>query len=232
MSVQAYKIKALMKKDVKDIRRNSSAVLMATLSMFFTLLYRFLNLGGEQLPAEFVLSTGVLMNISMLPLSVIAMLIAEEKEKNTLRTLMLNNVSAGEFLISKAAIVLLIAEVVNTLCYLFAQATIPFVTFLSVTVLACVCMLFFGATIGIISKNQMSTGVITAPMTMLMLLPAILGMVDEGIASVARFTPTFSMLQLLFGQGSAVFSLLMIIGWTAAAGVLFSVIYARKRLDS
>ena len=232
MSVQAYKIKALMKKDVKDIRRNSSAILMATLSVFFTILYRFLNLGGEQLPIEFVLSIGVLMNISMLPLSVIAMIIAEEKEKNTLRTLMLNNVSAGEFLISKALIVLVIAEAVNVLCFIFTQAPIPFGTFLGVTVLTCVCMLLFGATVGVISKNQMSTGVMTAPLAMLMLMPAIFGMADESIQSVARFTPTFSMLQLLFGEGNALFNIAVIVVWTVAAAALFTVIYARKRLDS
>lgn len=232
MSVQAYKIKALMKKDFKDIRRNSSAILMAALSLFFTVLYRFLNLGGEQLPVEFVLSIGVLMNISMMPIAVMAMFIAEEKDKNTLRTLMLSNVSAVEFLLSKAAVVLLVTESVNILSYIFTQGPFPFGTYLAVTMLASVCMLFFGATVGVLCKNQMSTGVLSSPLAMLMLMPAIFGQVDKSIAGFARFIPTYAMLQLILNEGNQLFSVLVIVVWTILAAALFSVIYAKKRLDT
>lgn len=232
MSIQAYKIGALLKKDIKDIRHNSSAVLMATMPLFFTVLYRFMNLGGEQLPVEFVLSLGVLMNVSMLPISVMAMIIAEEKEKNTLRTLMLSNVSAGEFLISKAIIILCVAELVNILCFVITGAPFQLATFIPITLLTCICMLAFGATVGISSKNQMSTGVTATPITMLMLLPAIFGQVDEGIAKIARFTPSFAMLELLIGESSKLFSLLVILVWIIVAVTLFVMTYAKKRLDT
>lgn len=46
--------------------------------------------------------------------------IAEEKEKHTLRTLMLANVSAGEVAISKGAVALASVVCVSTACFFIA----------------------------------------------------------------------------------------------------------------
>lgn len=232
MNIQLYKIIALCKKDIKDLRRNSSVVLMACLSLFFTVLYRFMNLGGEQLPAEFVLSIGVLMNISMLPIAVMSMIIAEEKEKFTLRTLMLSNVSAMDFLVSKAIVIFVLSQSVSVISYMVVGSIFPFGTFFGITALTCVCMLLFGAIVGIISKNQMSTGVASTPLTMIMLIPAIFGQADEEIAKIAQFIPTYAMLELFKGTDRSVFYLLVIACWIIIAAVLFTVVYQKKRLDA
>ena len=48
--------------------------------------------------------------------------IAEEKEKHTLRTLMLANISAGQIIISRAFISLVMVLVVATACFFIADA--------------------------------------------------------------------------------------------------------------
>lgn len=232
MNVQSYKVIALIKKDVKDLRRNSSFILMACLSIFFTALYRFMKLGGEQMPADFVLGIGILMTLSMLPISITAMIIAEEKEKYTLRTLMLSNVSATEFLLSKAIVVFVLTQVVCIISYFIVGGLYPFATFFGVTAITAICLLLLGAIVGIVSKNQMSTGVMASPLAMLMLMPAIFGQADESIAKFSQFIPTYAMLELLQGTDRTVFYLIVIFSWIVFAAVLFSVVYKKKRLDA
>lgn len=60
---------------------------------------------------------GVMMNLCLTPLSVLGMMIAEEKEKNTMRTLMLCNVTGGEFLAAKTLAVLAGTLLVDTVLF-------------------------------------------------------------------------------------------------------------------
>ncbi len=232
MSLSAHKIKALFQKDIKDALKNSQSMIMVVLPILFTLLYRYISLGGEHMDQSFVMATGLLMNLSLIPISAMSMMIAEEKEKNTLRTLMLSNVSAGEFLISKALVIYLITQSVGLVIYFLSGAgAVSFIRFFFGTSFTCLCLMFFGAIIGIVSKNQMATGTMSAPFAMLLLIPAIFGQVDEGFAKYARFTPTYAMLQILGKEGSLWFPLAVLLAWAILAALLFSVIYRKKRLD-
>ncbi len=232
MSISAHKIKALFRKDIKDIFKNSQSLLMILLPIVFTLLYRYISLGGEHMDQSFVMATGLLMNLSLVPISAMSMMIAEEKEKNTLRTLMLSNVSAGEFLISKALVIYLITQFVSLIIYFLSGASaISFVRFFFGTSFTCLCLMLFGSIIGILSKNQMTTGTMSAPFALILLIPAIFGQVDEGFAKYARFTPTFAMLEILGSEGSIWFPLAVLLVWAAIAALLFTVIYRKKRLD-
>ncbi len=232
MSFSAHKISALFRKDLRDTTKNPNVLFLFLLPVLFTALYRYMNLGGEHMDPQFVMALGLLMALSLVPISCMSMMIAEEKEKNTLRTLMLSNVSAGEFLFSKSLLIYLISQAVNLLIFLLTNTGFEgFARFFLVTTCTCVCMMLFGASIGIISRNQMSTGMLSAPFMLVMLMPAIFGQVDEGIASVARFTPTYATLELIGGAGGLAFNLAVILGWAVLAAALFGVVYRRKRLD-
>ena len=113
MNIQAYKVAALFRKDWKDTLKNGNFLLLCILPLGLSALYTFIDFGGFRMEPLFVLSIGLLMNLSLLPLSATSMMIAEEKEKYTLRTLMLSNVSATEFLLSKALVVFLLMQIVN-----------------------------------------------------------------------------------------------------------------------
>ena len=107
MKIQLRKVIALFKKDMKDTSKNVNVMILLVLPLLFTFLYQFIDLGGEGMPKEFILFISVLMNLCLVPVSFLSMIIAEEKEKNTLRTLMLSNVSAGDFLLSKSLVTFL-----------------------------------------------------------------------------------------------------------------------------
>ena len=172
MNIQAYKVAALFRKDWKDTLKNGNCLLLCILPLGMSALYTFLDFDGFQLDRLFVLSIGLLMNLSLLPLSATSMMIAEEKEKHTLRTLMLSNVSAVEFLLSKALVIFLLMQAVNLGVYAMVGRVVPLPYFLLVTTCAAPCGILLGALIGLVAKNQMSTGMFSAPLALLLMLPA------------------------------------------------------------
>ena len=79
-------LRTLFVKDIVDMFKNPNVLLMLALPLIFIVIYQFVDLGMS--PA-YLLMLGVMMNLCLTPLSVLGMMIAEEKEKNTMRTLML-----------------------------------------------------------------------------------------------------------------------------------------------
>ena len=240
MKVHARKIATLFKKDFRDTSKNMNVMILLLLPPFFALLYSLVDFGGMYLDSRFVLLLTVLMNVSLVPVSFLATIIAEEKEKNTLRTLMLSNVTAGEFLLSKALLTFLYMQAVNVILYFLTRQPADGVgRFLLVTSLSCICVILIGACMGMIAKDQMSTGVISVPFSMLLLLPPMFGQMNESVARFARFIPSDAMIKLIFGgdtgggwMETALFQVVVIALWTIAAGIVFTLIFRRKQLDN
>lgn len=168
MMTRLQKTRILFLKDWKDTLKNGNGMILAVLPLFFTLLYRMLPIDGMPMPREFISLIGVLMNLALVPVALLSMMIAEEKEKNTLRTLMLSNVGAVEFLTSKCLVVLVLLSVVNlAVFFLTGMALSALPLFLLVTTLTALCLMFLGAVIGLLCKNQMSTGTLASPVALL-----------------------------------------------------------------
>ena len=93
-------------------------IIMPIFSLGFTflmkLVYRAVTEGAFDLSA-YALSLGVLMNILMEGVYCTAAALAEEKEKNTLRTLMTSSVNGLEFFLGSLIPVVLMSSVVNVL---------------------------------------------------------------------------------------------------------------------
>ena len=92
---------------------------------------------------------------------------------------------------------------------------------------------------GIIAKDQMSTGVISVPFMMLFLLPPVFGQMNDSIARFACFIPSDAMMKLIFSGSGAEgwmtatwFQVLVIAVWTVAAALVFGYVFQRKQLDN
>ena len=121
---------------------------------------------------SFVIVMCIIMTISIVPLNVLANMVAEEKEKHTLRSLMLANVSATDFLLSKAFVALVLMLIDGILIFLVCQEPMEyFGYFLIFYVLSSLSVLFFGALVGLLSKDQMSAGTLSSPLMILLMLP-------------------------------------------------------------
>ena len=241
MKLSARKIKALFSKDLKDSLKNTNAIIMVALPLLFCILYSFMGIGGEELGPSFVLFISVQMNLCMVPIAFLSLIIAEEKEKNTLRTLMLANVSAGDFMLSKALVAFLYMELVNLLCFVITKSALSLLpAFLLITALSGFSIILIGALLGILAQNQMSAGTLTVPVMLLLLLPSLFSAMNAFFAAIAKWTPTYDMMQLFFGQmqgeslvsSNSLFQIGVIVGWTVLAAAAFVLVYRKRRLDN
>ena len=157
-------------------------IIMPIFSLGFTflmkLVYRAVTEGAFDLSA-YALSLGVLMNILMEGVYCTAAALAEEKEKNTLRTLMTSSVNGLEFFLGSLIPVVLMSSVVNVLCTFIAGFDMePFqwISFLAITVACSSISAVIGMIFGIFAKTQVSASTITTPALLIfMMIPMFSG---------------------------------------------------------
>ncbi len=160
-------------------------IIMPAFSLGFTLLMKVIYgaaAQGEFNTNVYALTLGVLMNICMEGVYCTAAALAEEKEKNTLRTLMTSSVNGLEFFIGSLIPVVLMSTVVNVLCIFIAgfdMGILQWAAFLAVTVACSAISAVIGMIFGIYTKTQVSAGTITTPaLLILMMIPLFRGFND------------------------------------------------------
>jgi ABC-type Na+ efflux pump permease subunit len=122
----------------------------------------------ENMPEHFFVKLFAVMFVGMAPLTCMSAIISEEKEKNTLRALMMSNVKPFEYLIGVGAyvfIMCIIGAVVFAVCGGYeGKDLLVFMTVMGAGILLSA---LTGAVIGVFSKNQMSATSITIPVMMI-----------------------------------------------------------------
>lgn len=176
----------IFKKQLKDTFKNKTVLIQFIMFPVLTLVMNCaIQING--MPKNFFVSLFAVMYIGMAPLSSIAAIIAEEKEKNTLRLMLMSNVKPHEYLIG-------IGSYVWTACMLgavviCAAGSYTFrerVIFMVVMTIGILASLLAGAAIGTWSKTQMMATSITLPVMMVFSFMPMLSMFNTTIADVAR----------------------------------------------
>ncbi|WP_438433474.1 ABC transporter permease [Gorillibacterium sp. sgz500922] len=190
MEFTARHVRALLKKELKDFGKNLNVLFMCVLPLFFAWLYSMIY--DDSFPKADLLAMCVGMSLTLVTCFVIAMLIAEEKEKQTLRTLMLSAVSPLEFFLGKGLFTLLTSTILNTLIF-FIVGVEPRVYgwFLLATVLVSLSMVAVGAIIGLIAPNQMATGVVGMPILLIFFLIPMFADLNATMGKIAWLLPNY-----------------------------------------
>ena len=89
---------AIFKKQLKDTLQNKTVLIQFIMFPLLTLIMNH-TITLEGMPENFFVNLFATMYIGMAPLTSIAAVISEEKEKNTLRVLMMSNVKPYEYLL-------------------------------------------------------------------------------------------------------------------------------------
>lgn len=243
MNSSLKKYGVLCKKDLNDYLKNPSislSVAIPILFIFFLKMVRTQTEGNAEELSRLLLNFGTLMNISMSGVIVISTSIAEEKEKFTLRTLMLSNISSGEFLAAKITIGLLLTMVGNVLVFFLSGTSLERLGYyLPLVLLGSLSACMISALVGILSRDQMTCGAYQVPVMLLLLVPPFFGEMNSGVRAVAKITPLNPMMKLyyrgtegqLFSPGSAG-DFLILIAWILLGTVLFALVYKKKGLDN
>ncbi|WP_395019301.1 ABC transporter permease [Robinsoniella peoriensis] len=142
----------------------------------------------EGMPENYFISLFATMYIGMAPLTAMAAIISEEKERGTLRVLLMSNVKAGEYLIGTGGYVLMICS----LGALFFGIPGDFqgadrVGFVQAMCAGILISLLLGAAIGVKSKGQMAATSRAVPAMMALSFLPILASFNDKVAMVSKY---------------------------------------------
>ncbi len=190
------RITAVFLKEIEDIRRNPNILVLYALPVLLTLLWNNIMPG---MPPGMGLSFGLLFLVVMVGMYVPSMMIAEEKEKKTIEVLLLSPATPAEVIIGKGFLTLLSIILVAIFLMLITGFQLQgLFTILLATVLTSIFAIFVGMIVGLLAKNQMSTGVVGMPVYLLLLIiPQVAEMAPGAVQILAGFLPTYHYLLIL-----------------------------------
>ncbi|WP_049538412.1 ABC transporter permease [Streptococcus pseudopneumoniae] len=202
----------------------SNSTLLATLLMPFglTVLYNeFLNKSGEL--SMFLLSMSLTMVLSMGSGYMVSIMMAEDKEKRNLKSLILSGVTATEYTLSMMALpllVMLLSMVVLPL-YLKVDLTNYFLVYGLYLLLATISMIFLNLLIGAVSDTQSKAQVYSIfPMLTFSFLPILAVQNDtaQKLLDYSFIGPLVSLLKAGGGELS-LRSLGLLLAWILLLGL-------------
>lgn len=158
-----------------------------------------------------------------------------------MRTLMLCNVTGGEFLAAKTLAVLAGTLLVDTvLFFLTGFGPAQLLVFLLVCTAGSITMLLLGGLTGIVCRDQTSTGTIAGPLALVFMLPTMFAGMGGVLQKVASFVPTTATADLMFlGLGhqswmgaNVLWDVAVLAVWTAGSAGLFALAFRKKGVDN
>lgn len=190
---------AILKKQLKDTLKNKTILIQFVMFPILTLVMNHaITIDG--MPENFFVNLFATMYIGMAPLTIMAAIIAEEKEKNTLRVLMMSNVKPHEYLLGIGSYVWL-ACMIGAFVICSAGAYKPWekVTFMGILAIGILVSLLAGAVIGIWSQTQMMATSIAIPVMMIFSFMPMLSLFNATIAKIAKYIYT-EQISLMIGH--------------------------------
>ena len=226
------KVLVIFRKQMRDTFKNKTILIQFILFPLITLIMENC-ITVNDMPENFFTKLFSVMYIGMAPLTAVASVISEEKEKNTLRVLMHANIRPWQYLTG-------IGLHVWTICMLGAalmSVNLPSserLFFMTVMAVGFVITILAGACVGIFSKNQMMATSVVMPVMMIFSFAPMLAMFNDIIRKGAVIFYT-QQLKNVFDEmtWSAVSgkSIVIVLANTMVFILLFAVLYRKKGLE-
>lgn len=238
-----HKWKALLKKDFKLMIGNKNITFLIAMPIIFAFIYSNLfpkdPAGGVDVKYTLMALINVL-GLAVIGSSILGMSIAEEKEKKTLRSLMLSDISGPQFILSKAIIILGLFVVAMVACYFIVGVPVSYLPmYLLHLFLSTLALLLLSAVIGLFAQNQQSVGILGMPVMFGVMVPIFSIMSDNKVLhTIAGFLPSGPMTYQLLQQGgvpiggSLLQSLVIVVVWIGLAMGIFALAYKKQGVDN
>lgn len=173
------------------------------------------------------------MHCSFIPIVLGSNIIAEEKEKGTLRSLIMSGVGRINYLVSIAIFVIVSVMLTGSTFLLmgdFTQAEIY--KFLITMLCGSVISVLIGLCVGISAKNVTAANGLAMPIAMVFAFLPMMAQFNDGIAKVAKFTYS-RQISLVIESGRDISAEMLIICgiYAAASAVLLVVLFKKKGLE-
>lgn len=227
-------IVAIFKKQLKDTLKNKTVLIQFVMFPTLTLIMNQ-AIVIEEIPENFFINLFAAMYIGMAPLTSMAAVIAEEKEKNTLRVLMMSNVKPHEYLLGIGSYVWFACMIgAAVICAAGSYKPSAGVIFMGIMAAGILTSLLMGAAIGTWSRTQMMATSITVPVMLIFSFMPMLSLFNTTVAKIAKFTYS-EQISLLLGRVNSfqlkAENVCIIMSNMLIAAVLFTVAYKRCGLS-
>jgi ABC-2 type transport system permease protein len=235
MSISLKRARAIFVKDYKEFSRNYAVSIILIFPILFALLLRGT---GSSLTGAF----GFVLNTSFVILTSFAQacLIAEEKERNTLRSLMMTPATTMDVLIGKSTLVFVMSAVSLTIAtYIFGYESASVWAFVAVIILSIILYTAVGTICGLFSKTLLEASLSIIPVAIVFTgAPwGALLVKDFPIFKVLEYVPSSQLVYLLdirnigFTTGDLLKPLLITLAWTVVLTIVSVVLYQRRLKD-
>ena len=225
-------IGVIIKKQLKDTVKNKTVLIQFVMFPVLTLIFEH-AVSIPDMPELFFTKLFSVMYMGMAPLTAVAAIISEEKEKNTLRVLMMANVKPWEYLAGIGIYVWSIcmagAGVMSTS---LPTGDIPF--YLGVMAAGFVISIAVGACVGIAAPNQMVSTSMVMPVMLIFSFAPMLSMFNDKIEKVAKIFYTQQIrlfLNNMTFDGIKPESFVIVAVNAALAVILFFAAFRKKGLE-
>jgi ABC-2 type transport system permease protein len=235
MSISLKRAQAIFVKDYKEFSRNYAISIIVIIPIIFALLFRTAS-------PSLTVAMGFLLNPSFILLTSLAQacLIAEEKERNTLRSLMMTPATTIDVLVGKSALVFVMSAVSLTIStYILGYEPASIWAFAAAIILSIILYTAVGTICGLFSKTLLDASLSIIPAAMVFTAPPVATILfgDYPIFKVLEYTPSIQLIHLLnlpdtvFTTGDLFRPLLITGAWTVVVTIASVVLYQRRLKD-
>ncbi len=224
----------IIQKQLLDTLKNKPILIQFILFPLFSIIMTY-AIQIQEMPENFFVNLFATMYIGMAPLVSISAIISEEKEKNTLRVLLMADVSPTQYLIGIGSYVFFMCIMGGMVfCFLLNNVTnIQRIFFLFIMGIGIITSIIIGACIGVGSKNQMSATSVTIPVMMIFSFMPMLSMFNDKIQKVSKIIYSEQIRNLinnLENSRNDMENIAVIIINIILFGILFCVLYKKRGL--
>ncbi|HDR4764891.1 TPA: ABC transporter permease [Bacillus thuringiensis] len=234
MTFSMRRVSAIFRKEVQDFKTNSQVLLMAFLPIILSFLFSRFGVGKEMLGITTI--TAFLFVAGFVQ----SMIIAEEKEKHTLRVLMLSPASSVEVLIGKSILTVCLRLgicIVNL--FILDQFSGNLLLLGFIFLCGTILFIVIGTMIGLLAASVPQTSIIGMPILMTMYLAVQFEPMVENkvIKTMIGYLPTSHIVKALNSLvGGAGFSsisghVLNVAVWLIISLFVCLIVYKKKQLD-
>ncbi|MBG9735190.1 ABC transporter permease [Paenibacillus alvei] len=237
MTFSINRVTAMIQKEWKEAMRNQMLLITAALPLIFAFMFS----NGTIDDGATLLMMPINMALLITCLFAQSMMVAEEKEKHTLRVLMLSPAKPIEVLLGKSAI-----SVFLTLCALIATFLIaktpglPLIGLAMLIVPSLIMYVAFGTLTGLLSRTTMETSFVGMPLMIVFLMgPAFSNVFNSSVVdTIVAYLPTSQLSEAAqkLWDGQGLFSISIHVGiitiWMAASIIITLIAYRSKRYDA
>ena len=166
-------IKAIFMKHILDTVKNKTVFIQFLMFPVMAIIMET-AIKLENMPEHFFVKLFAVMFVGMAPLTCMSAIIAEEKEKNTLRALMMSNVKSWQYIISVGSYIFIMCMVGTAVFAVLGEYNgAELARFILSMISGIILSEIIGAVIGIFSSNQMAATSLTIPIMMVFSLSLI-----------------------------------------------------------